>query len=182
MLATIYKVGFVTIIVTFLWEHIGKKTTFPTPSSLLNALANQWEKITTYLGYMWAKISSFLTMIDIKDILDTMFRIWKAIIALIWSNYGLVKGYFDVARRYAPPWVIILGSVILNLGLCVGIWYFHTRIYKFKFLNIIFDKINKFINVTCSLDNNKTDNVQQHLDSDHTVQSSTRCRKNSISQ
>ena len=109
------------------WEHIAKKneSTFK-PSTGLWKLVPPAEAMWHLCGEVWARISSFL--ISIKDLLyniwiriknffsgfwETITDFFTPILKFCFSWTYFFEGYFETAKGYAYPALIVVGSLIL---------------------------------------------------------------------
>jgi hypothetical protein len=95
------------------------------PSDALNTLArwikNGWE----WLGWLCAKLSSFLTWIRLERFLKAIYNLGEPVFQMCISPYYFLKGYIEAARLYDHPWKIRFGSAILFglIGYLVHWWW-----------------------------------------------------------
>lgn len=103
-----------TLLATFVWEHIARKQNLNVkPSVGLNLIYKKSKSMFTNLGKLFAKISSFYTIIDLKDLGKTLEDVGKPILKTIVSPYHFVRGYVDQANEYSYPFLVTVGTLTL---------------------------------------------------------------------
>lgn len=115
---------------TFVWEHLSKKNDINIkPSTGLNYCATQIQFIWTKIGYYFAKISSFYTLIDLEDIIETIKDIISPSCKILMSPYHAIKEYFITMNLYSNPYLITFGSITLILLAIVLAFYLDLMKY-----------------------------------------------------
>jgi hypothetical protein len=121
----------------FLFEHIARKNgSNIKPSTVISFLADKSFLFWNKLGYYCAKLSSFYTYIDIKEIYQTLDDLFGPTVKLIISPYQFIKGYVDTALSYKYPILIGIGSitVVSILTLCGYNFYYGRSLLAFRSL------------------------------------------------
>lgn len=121
----------IPIVGIFLWEHVGRQKDYTQrPSIYLTWIAEKAQNLFEHIGRYFAWISSFLTKIDLGDILKTIHDLLKPIFDLIVSPFYFMIGYLDMASEYlSKSWLIYIGSAILFVLVWYGL-YFGYKYYK----------------------------------------------------
>ena len=117
--------------VLFLWEHIARqRKSNIRPSVGLTKVANFASNWFYKLGRLLARISSFYTLIELKELQQTAHDLLEPAVRLIASPAQTLFGYCNYAfmRRY--PMVILWGSVTL-LGLIVAGYRYYPQMIMF---------------------------------------------------
>lgn len=101
--------------VVFVWEHIGRQyQTMLRPSVALEFVSTKSQELFRFLGTQWAKLSSYLTWINLEELQVTIKDLAKPTVELIGSPLQALKGYYEKAITYQyGPWQIYLGSFLL---------------------------------------------------------------------
>jgi hypothetical protein len=113
----------VTICFTiFMWEYIQLDVnTRVKPSYVLNLMARNAYQGFEFCGRMMARISSFLTWIELRKIRKTIENIIMPIWKLLTSFTGFLQGYlYQAINYYGEPSAIIVGSALLIIGLVLS--------------------------------------------------------------
>ena len=104
----------VTFFALFFWEHYARKTESQVkPSVYLGYGAELAQRCWEYVGYAAAKISSFYTYIDLKDLMDTFHDLFKPMIDFVTSPLWAAKGYIAEMNLYDHPYLVTLGSATI---------------------------------------------------------------------
>lgn len=138
-----FLVGTGATIGIFITEHVGRYyEIIHRPSTLINFLANKSSSLFKTIGQVIANLSSFLTRIDIDDLLVTVKSIINPIIQLIGSPWNFMTGYFETAIAYVgKSFSVYLGSGMLIL--LIG-YLIHRFIPRFRQIpQKIFEYIQK---------------------------------------
>lgn len=100
---------------TFALEHAGRHYDIvPRPSIMIGFLANKSENLFKFAGQMIAKLSSFLTRIDIDDLLVTVRSIMSSVTQLIGSPWNFLGGYIETSLEYVGrSGLVYIGSFLL---------------------------------------------------------------------
>lgn len=108
-------IGFGSIVVSsIIWEYIAKrKKSNVKPSVGLTHTATFFSNGWRCLGELAAKISSFYTYLDFREIKEALHDLWKPIIELCFSWFQFFNGYFTTANLYNHPYLISFGSLTL---------------------------------------------------------------------
>jgi hypothetical protein len=115
-------IGFITI---FIWEYVCKRSGFTfKPSTIVTYVASILSTMFSWLGTMLAKISSFLTLLDFKEFIETFSDIYYSLVTLIDSPFHFIKGYFETAGIYDHPYLIIVGTITLTCFTSYALYYF----------------------------------------------------------
>lgn len=103
------------IVSIFALEHAGRYYDIvPRPSVLIGFLANKSENLFKFGGQIIAKLSSFLTRIDIDDLLVTVQSIMSPVMRLIGSPWNFLRGYYKTAVEYVGrSGLVYVGSFLL---------------------------------------------------------------------
>lgn len=135
----IIKFVLLTGLLMFMWEHVARQNNIETkPSIFLERLAEVAKDTFTFVGKLWAMISSFYTWIDLTEVYQTLDDLTKPLLKLGVSPFFMIRGYFDVMYKYKNPIMIGCGSLTLFLVglLAYGKWmgnnYYYSLIGKSK--------------------------------------------------
>lgn len=100
--------------ITFLWEHLARMYSYwLKPSFFLNYISDVAERFFTFIGFIWAKLSSFLSWLDFEELFKSLQDLCIPLIALFLSPLRIVYGYITVSQQYENPFLIVIGSVII---------------------------------------------------------------------
>lgn len=108
-----------TFVVAFITEYALKRAGVQTkPSTVLTIVADWSWRVFEGIGRWVAKISSFLTYIDLDDVWATFRDLFTPIARICWSPMRGLYGYATEACSaiYKNPWSIYVGSAILIAG------------------------------------------------------------------
>jgi hypothetical protein len=98
----------------FAWEHIGRiNNTNVRPAIMLNYISDKCELFFETLGYVWAKISSFFSLLNFDAIFITLQELCKSIGRVIGSPSNIVVGYLTVLYDYDRWRMVMFGSSII---------------------------------------------------------------------
>lgn len=112
--------GFIPI---FIWEYVAKrKQSNIKPSYVLDKVATGVTDFFYAIGRILAKLSSFYTFIDYKELLGAFSDLISPLIKIVTFPYHFCKGYADTALIYNHPYIVGFGSVTL-LVLIGWVWY-----------------------------------------------------------
>jgi len=120
-----------TIPTCLILEHVGRLNNWALkPSIALTFAQCQFETMWKFVGVQFAKISSFLTLIDLTEFKKTLYDICTPIFGIFTSPMHVVKSYIATALTYEyKSWQIYLGSFCIFSLLMVGIWYLNKKSY-----------------------------------------------------
>ena len=101
----------ITFFTVFSWEHYARthEKTFK-PSVFISWLATKFQTFYTRVGKIVAWVSSFYTMIDLKELWVTYDNLAKPTVDLLTSGLWTFKSYYDEMKLYDHPYLITLGS------------------------------------------------------------------------
>ena len=115
-------VSILSIPILLIWEYIAKKTLSNVkPSYALDYVATLTMDLFFSIGTVLAKISSFYTYIDFKDVKETLHDFFKPIINIIGSPLQMIYGYIDTSMIYEHPYLVGFGTLTL-LSIIVLAW------------------------------------------------------------
>lgn len=105
--------------VLFGWEHCFRLREIKyRPTIALNIITKYFSWVFSRIGGFVAHISSFLTLIEFREIKQTFSELFISWFELLTVFLYLIKGYFDESRKYISNRnLIYLGSCLL--GICV---------------------------------------------------------------
>lgn len=108
-------VGFVALIIAFIFEHVTRLHNIPNISYVLRELA-YWSREAFYqIGLAFSHLSSFLNLIEFQELVLTLKELWKPTIELLTSPLESIRGYIDAALEYAHPSWVLGGSAIITV-------------------------------------------------------------------
>ena len=126
----IFKLLAILSAFTFILEHFGKKLKFKfiRISYWLNKIYPILRPIYIFIGKLYAELMTFLSMIDLDDLLDTARVIfgssYKVCIGLPLDS---IKSMYNHANKIASFGMVILGTHIV---LIIGYMYYFYREYN----------------------------------------------------
>lgn len=114
---------------TIIWEHVGRKYNHVhRPSVWLEFFSVHAQCMFKKIGIFIAWISSFLTQIDLKDLLKTIHDLIKPTFDLVTSPLYIIVGYINEATTYIDKtWLVYIGSVILLCCIFYGLYFIYKR-------------------------------------------------------
>lgn len=115
------KIIGIFVIICFLCEHLGRKYQLDIrPSFVLNILMINTQIFFENIGRGFARLSSFLTQIDLKEICITVTDIFCPTFYLIISPMYAVYGYLEIAASYLQSQPLVyIGSGIIIIGMII---------------------------------------------------------------
>jgi len=130
--------GFIiSIIFAVIYEHVGRLYgTIYRPSTFLIKIASICRQCFRIAGENMAWLSSYLILIDIKEIWRTVNDIGRPTIDIIISPVHFLYGYYTVAKTYADKTsMIYIGTLLIMILVCIVI---HKLLLKCAQINIIY--------------------------------------------
>ena len=117
----------VVFLILFSWEHFFRLYKFPyRPTVGINKITKQLQTVFEFFGSCIARISSFLMLIDLREIGETFCDLFGSSFNLLTSGIYVLKGYFERSRHYiGNKNLIYLGSFLLALSM----------MYIYKYVN-----------------------------------------------
>lgn len=134
------RIGYTALAIfltVFLWEHVGRINNVDIrPSVALNWLSEKSEDFFRFLGFLWAKLSSFLSWLDFEEMFRTLQDLIKPLISIYTSPLMMIKGYTTTLREYDNWYMLIIGSLmIIAISAYIAYTYvpksFHTTCITF---------------------------------------------------
>jgi len=140
------KIIFIVLLATFVIEHVGQMNQFTwKPSKFLRFCDDLSIDFFTAFGKLLAQISSFLTLIEFRDLLKTLNDLVVPLVNLFVSPLYIVQGYVEQAWTYANKvGLIYVGTGILLALICL-VCYRYSSLIKEK-IKPITDKIRSRFN------------------------------------
>jgi hypothetical protein len=106
----------------------------PRFTSFFNYLAILCRRFFTTVGMIFAKVSSYLTWIDLNEFGQTVYELCSSIVNFIMSWTYVCNGYEMALRVYHNPALVQIGSGILIA--CIGLAFY----YKYEWVAPIFNQ------------------------------------------
>ena len=103
-------------LVVFITEHCGRINNINyKPSDMLQFIADKSVDLFWNIGKFFAWISSFLTIIDMNELIKTFWDIGSPICQFITSPLYMINGYLEQAMTYYvnKTSLIFMGSIML---------------------------------------------------------------------
>lgn len=95
-------------------EHVARvKQSSKKPSTAINFCAVKCKNGFTQAGNLIAKLSSFYTFVDFKEVIKTVQDLGGSFFNLCKSPLYTLKGYYDSAVTYDNPIIVVVGSCTL---------------------------------------------------------------------
>lgn len=99
----------------FLWEHLGTSTS--RPSTFLTAASARLATFSAWLGVQWARLSNFITWLQLYEIGQTLVRLWTATTNLIVLPFEAGRrAYWHYVHASQYPRLVAAGSVLLFIA------------------------------------------------------------------
>ncbi len=99
----------------FLWEHLGNETS--RPSTFLTAAATHLATFSAWLGVQWARLSNFITWLQLYEIGQTLVRLWTATTNLLTGPFEAGRrAYWNYVHSSQHPRLVAAGSVLLFIA------------------------------------------------------------------
>lgn len=116
----------------FCWEYIGAESIYK-PSVWLNYLATNTSLFFKYSGALFATVSSYLTLIDLDDLISAIYDLANSIYNIFVSPIYFIHGFNETANTYGDNyWEIYLGAgIIVVVCTYLLIKYYGTKIFKY---------------------------------------------------
>lgn len=133
-------------VMLFLWEHVGRQSQVSIrPSIIMDFLVGHLQNFFYWCGSVWARISSYITYIDLTELKITAYDLLMAFWKLIESPVYAIKGFCEMALSYKyQSWQIYLGSVILFCVTASVVLFLLKRKYpNHPFWNYLLSALNK---------------------------------------
>lgn len=122
-LYTCLKVVGCAIVALIIVEHIAHtQQSNVKPSVALNCVATQFQRFFQWIGEVVALFSSFLTIINLRDLGVSIDAICTPILCIIFSPFYTIYGYLTMANSYSNNWLVYIGSGLLVIAVIYG-WY-----------------------------------------------------------
>lgn len=115
--------------ILFVWEHCFRLYNNPfRPVVGINKVTDLLKTCFNFVGTWIAKISSFLILVDLKEVRKTFYDMFGACTHLLFSWMYILQGYLEWSRQYLGQRnLVYLGSFLL----AVGTWYvWHSQNLK----------------------------------------------------
>lgn len=125
-----------TIPFLIIWEYIARgNVSNIKPSYALSKVATWSIDFWYATGRLLARISSFYTYINFKDLIETCNDLFKPIFDILISPFQLIKGYINVATIYEHPYIVGFGSVTLIALISWIVYYmrWHEKIRSYLY-------------------------------------------------
>ncbi|CAH6420105.1 Hypothetical protein UVM_LOCUS51 [uncultured virus] len=101
-------------VAAFAWEHSARKRNVAArPSVYIRRCSEGSRRMFAAIGRLCATVSSFYARLDMRDLLVTAKEFVEPILTLLASPIAFFSGYRQVAKSYAYPFLVALGSVTL---------------------------------------------------------------------
>uniref|UniRef100_A0A6C0C883 Uncharacterized protein n=1 Tax=viral metagenome TaxID=1070528 RepID=A0A6C0C883_9ZZZZ len=111
-------------------EHIGRLKNLPIkPSIPFQFMHDKLKILFSWIGEHFAKISSFLSLIDLTELKQTIYDIVSPICGIVVSPLYTVEGYINALVNYKPRWQVYLGSISICAIVTIGLYYFNKGKY-----------------------------------------------------
>ncbi len=99
----------------FLWEHLGSATS--RPSTYLTAAAARLATFAAWLGTLWARLSNFITWLQLYQIGQTLTRLLSSIANLVVGPATAgYHAYWNYVHASQYPRLVAAGSVLLFIA------------------------------------------------------------------
>lgn len=109
------------IIATIASEHICRVNDIAhRPSVFLNFIAELSKTLWTNIGHYAAVLSSFYEYLHIADLANTLYGLFKPVWDFFTSPFWAVVEYCKTIITYDHPYLIVLGSITIILGVAYG--------------------------------------------------------------
>ena len=118
LINTIIGTILVFLFVLLMWENDARQYgSNCKPSVMIDFVGSKSKALFYFIGKCWAKISSYLTWINLTEIKITIVDLVKSVCKLLESPIEAFKGYYETACTYEfGPWQIYIGSFLLVLA------------------------------------------------------------------
>jgi len=109
------------------------------PSIVLGKVAEVFEDFFEQIGKFCAWVSSFLTIVNLDELLESLRRLVEPMLRISFSACYLCVGYFDYLLDMKKPYLVLAGSLMI-LCIITGIMKNYSKFYKVycKILLLIF--------------------------------------------
>ena len=98
----------------FGWEYVAKRqSSLIKPSTALTYVADFSYDLFYGIGSIAAKLSSFLTLLNFNEVIETGHDIIKPVINMVISPYHMITGYINTSLLYDHPYMVAAGSLTL---------------------------------------------------------------------
>jgi hypothetical protein len=133
-----------------IFEHVGRLYKFNhLPSTYLSIIAKVFQEKFQLLGTLVARLSSYLTWIDLKEFMQTIHDIGTPIVNIILAPTYFIYGYVKTAAAYVgKSWMIYIGSFLIILALCLLLHYISLRYFDMGLLMKIRSVCAKILQLT----------------------------------
>ena len=110
-----------------IWEHVGRlNESVIRPAIGLGVVKVVTQDLFRTMGEMTATISSFLTRLDLQELVKTIDALVTPTFEICTSPLQFFRGYFAVAKTFLQKhWMIYLGSGFLVTFLSTLAWVIH---------------------------------------------------------
>lgn len=127
-----------TFIGTVLWEHCGRKYMLRyRPSVGLEFISNRSQFFFWVIGRKITWLSSYLTIINSKDIGVTIDAILRPLCGIVFSPFYIIYGYLNAAKSYQNKrWMIYAGSILTVTTILYGANYISQPKSLWSFLRL----------------------------------------------
>lgn len=112
---TVVALVFSSLIGVVLWEHflINHR-----PSAYINALTIHLVSIATFLAGVWARVSDFITWLQLYELGQTVSRLATAVFGLFTDPIAAGhNAYWNYVHTCRYPPLVAIGSVLLFIGI-----------------------------------------------------------------
>lgn len=115
-----------TVFGILIWEHLGTLNLISTflPSVFFNKIGSLLGEVWSFLGRIFANISSYLLLLKIEKIVETISNLLESLLSVITSPFKFFSGYLQQALKWIgyngvedAPGTIWAGSTCLVLAL-----------------------------------------------------------------
>lgn len=112
-----------TVVGTVFFEHIARVNDVQfKPSVFVRRLSTVSENIFQIIGEHFAHISSYITVLKIKELFITTYDLLKPTVHLVLSPFYMIDAFIEEAHEYKYPIMIAIGSGLL-LSLAISVLY-----------------------------------------------------------
>jgi hypothetical protein len=119
----------------FGWQHLGRVYDIThRPSYYITQLAELCEFCWTKLGNFLAYLGSYYHYLVYysQEIVVSVMELMTAVFRCLASYTFLFVGFWETARSYANPQLVLFGSMLLtSLIICYLIWYYNIDVVRF---------------------------------------------------
>lgn len=115
-----------TVFGILIWEHLGTLNLISTflPSVFFNKIGSLLGEVWSFLGRLFANISSYLLLLKVEKIVETISNLLESLLSVITSPFKFFSGYLQQALKWIgyngvedAPGFIWSGSTCLVIAL-----------------------------------------------------------------